>query len=64
MNGEKVDVDLYIEALRQQRNQAMDSVAAAVTRSTMFKQENAKLREELERAQQRIAELEQQAPRS
>lgn len=57
--NETVDIKLYIETLKEQRNRALDSIATAVTRSTMFQRENTKLREELGRAQQRITELEQ-----
>lgn len=58
--SEIVDVELYIETLKEQRNKAVEATAIAVTRSTMFQRENEKLREELQRAQARVAELERQ----
>ena len=42
-----VDAALYIEALTEQRNKAMNDLAVAMARSVQFQRENEKLRSQL-----------------
>lgn len=60
MNEDIVDTHLYVEALKEQRNQANDRAAVAIARATGFKIENTELRERVAELEARLAKLEQE----
>ena len=48
MNQNEIPATQFIEALKEQRNTALDTAAAAIARSVVFQAEAAALRQEVE----------------
>ena len=54
-----VDAQAYIDALKEQRNAAMDQAALAVARSVGFQQQNAALQAQVEALKEVVQKLEE-----